>query len=97
MNRTVQTTQSRLHHFFTLAWSRKHLRQRDQNALRMRFLIFRRRQSYDHTKHTAHKEDFLSPYNGAFYRNLFIFVAKQTNQISSFDHPLKLEQSDCMF
>ena len=69
MNRTVQTTQSRLHHFFTLAWSRKHLRQRDQNALRMRFLIFRRRQSYDHTKHTAHKEDFRKGFFVTLQRN----------------------------
>ena len=90
MNRTVQTTQSRLHHFFTLACSisRKHLRQRDQNALRMRFLIFRRRQSYDHNKHTAQKEDFRKEF----------FVTLQRNSLLQPLHVCsKSDQSDRLF
>ena len=41
--------------------------------------------------------DFLSPYNGTLYRNLFMFVANWTNQIASFDHPMNVDQSDCLF
>ena len=41
------------------------------------------------------EREFSSPYDGTLYRNLFMFVANQTIQIASFDHPMKVDQSDC--